>query len=181
MSLRQITGTEILGSEGNSLLKGFSSVGAREKEAPLKALPPRLRHLSKSAQLSLWRPSVTSSHAGKKGLEETASPDCKMLGASQIPEVDRLAPSLFFLPASLLYSFLQLFSLNCSRSQWIKYVIHLSSCHMQVKFTFNSPVCSVKQFHNDWPLNSIQFSHAELQITRTMNYCLCKPENLALC
>lgn len=103
MLLRQITGTEILGSEGSSLLKCFSSLGAREKEAPLNNSHPWFRHLSKSAQLSLWRPSVTSSHAGEKGLEETVSPDCKMLGASSIPEVDRLVPSPFFLPASLLY------------------------------------------------------------------------------
>lgn len=82
MLLREIAGIEILGSEGSSLLKCFSSLDAREKEASLKASPPWLRHLSKLAQLSLWRPSVTSSHAGKKGLEETVSPDCKMLGAS---------------------------------------------------------------------------------------------------
>lgn len=35
-----------------------------------------------SAHLSLWKPPATSSHADKKGLEETAIPDWKMLGAS---------------------------------------------------------------------------------------------------
>lgn len=82
MLLRQITGAENLGSEGSSLPKCFSSLGAREKEAALKASPPQLRHLSQSAQLSLWRPAVPPSRAGKKGLEDTVSPGCKMLGAS---------------------------------------------------------------------------------------------------
>lgn len=46
MLLRQITGAESLGSEGSSVLKYFSSLGARKKEAALKASPPQLRHLS---------------------------------------------------------------------------------------------------------------------------------------
>lgn len=47
--LRQITGAENLGSEGSSLPKCFSSLGAREKEAALKASPPQLRHLGEAS------------------------------------------------------------------------------------------------------------------------------------